>query len=218
MEIKEYLGQSDFFKGISRQSIQDLAMICIPKTLEKREILFLEGQEGNSIFLLMSGSLQLYKTAEDGREIVIKLVQPGEIFAEVVLFEQTYYPVSAVALNPCQLQRLSTEQLQCLLVKESFRQDFIGMLMRKQRYLANRILELSAYDVEERFFGFLKSQFGEKEIYTIDLSKKDIAAAIGTIPETFSRLLLRLKESGELTWDGEKLTLKSGFWQERETV
>jgi CRP/FNR family transcriptional regulator len=160
----------------------------------------------------------LYKSAEDGREIVIKLIQPGEIFAEVILFEEEYYPVSAVALSPCRLLRLPKVQIQCLLAKESFRHDFIAMLMRKQRYLAHRILELSAHDVEERFFGFLRDQYGEQKEYRITLSKKDIAAAIGTIPETFSRLLLKLKENGELTWKKDVVTLRPGFWKDWDAL
>lgn len=217
MEIVKLLSEASFFQGISNSSIKDLAAICIPKSLSRGEILFLEGQEGHSFFLLASGSVQLYKTAADGREIVIKLIQPGEIFAEVVLFEEKCYPVSAISLSGSQVLRLSRVQIQCLLARESFRNDFISMLMNKQRYLANRILELSVHDVEERFFSFLRRQYGEQEEYRITLSKKDIAGAIGTIPETFSRLLLRLKKAGEINWAGGVLKLRPGFWEDRKT-
>ncbi|MBA7578249.1 hypothetical protein ES708_20111 [subsurface metagenome] len=87
------------------------------------------------------------------------------------------------------------------------------MLMRKQRYLADRILFLTGHDVEERFFYFLEEQYGRKGEYRILMSKKDIAAAIGTIPETFSRLLLRLKQEQKLRWEGENLYLAKDFWK-----
>lgn len=181
--------------------------------MDKRRLIFLEGEEGHSMYILAEGSVQLYKTAADGREIVIKTVQPGEIFGEVVLFERNEYPVSAVALQKCLLLRLSKQQIDCLLVSDGFRRDFIGMLMRKQRYLTDRILYLTGHDVEERFFFFLAQQFGRRREYDISLSKKDMAAAIGTIPETFSRLLLRLKEEGKIRWEGKALTLAEGFWK-----
>jgi CRP-like cAMP-binding protein len=85
--------------------------------------------------------------------------------------------------------------------------------MRKQRYLADRILYLTGHDVEERFFLFLGEQFGRRDKYRIRLSKKDIAAAIGTIPETLSRLLLRLREEEKIRWEGENLDLAEGFWE-----
>ena len=78
---------------------------------------------------------------------------------------------------------------------------------------ADRILYLTGHDVEERFFLFLQEQFGRLESYRIPLSKKDIAAAIGTIPETFSRLLLRLRNEKKIHWEGETHQLAAGFWQ-----
>jgi CRP-like cAMP-binding protein len=66
--------------------------------------------------------------------------------------------------------------------------------------------------VEERFFLFLKEQYGTRESYDIALSKKDIAAAIFTNPETFSRLLQRLRKNHVLVWEQKKLTLTKGFW------
>jgi len=209
----ELIKDSDFFSGMSERSIRSLAAICIPKRVQKRRLLFLEGEKGQSMYILAEGAVQLYKSAADGREIVIKTIRAGEIFGEVVLFEQGAYPVSAVTLEKSLLLRLPRQQIDCLLVEEGFRREFIGMLMRKQRYLADRILYLTGHDVEERFFLFLREQFGRRENYRIPLSKKDIAAAIGTIPETFSRLLLRLRKEKKIRWEGENLRLAAGFWQ-----
>jgi CRP-like cAMP-binding protein len=214
-DTRKLLKNTDFFQGISEKSLRVLAAICIPKKVQKRELIFLEGQEGRSMFILAQGAVQLYKTAIDGRQIVIKTVKAGEIFGEVVLFEETEYPVSAVALQNCLLLGLPKLQIDCLLVSDSFRRDFIAMLMRKQRYLTDRILHLTSRDVEQRFFYFLREQYGEKEEYRITLSKRDIAAAIGTIPETFSRLLLRLKQEQTIQWEGEILRLVKGFWKQR---
>lgn len=214
-DTRKLLKNTDFFQGISEKSLRVLAAICIPKKVQKRELIFLEGQEGRSMFILAQGAVQLYKTAIDGREIVIKTVKAGEIFGEVVLFEETEYPVSAVALQNCLLLGLPKLQIDCLLVSDSFRRDFIAMLMRKQRYLTDRILHLTSRDVEQRFFYFLREQYGEKEEYRITLSKRDIAAAIGTIPETFSRLLLRLKQEQTIQWEREILRLVKGFWKQR---
>ena len=53
-------------------------------------------------------------------------------------------------------------QIDCLLMEETFRCDFIAMLMRKQRYLAERILYLTAHEVEDRFFSFSESNLVRK--------------------------------------------------------
>lgn len=211
MDVYRLLQDVDFFKGIALNNVKALAEICIPKAMEKRGILFLEGQEGHSMYILSEGSVQLHKSAPDGREIVIKTVRPGEIFGEVILFEQNTYPVSAVVLKKSLVLMLPRLQIECLLANGSFQKDFIGMLIAKQRYLTERILYLTAHDVEDRFFLFLKEQFGVKEEYRISMKKKDIAAAIGTIPETFSRLILHLKQEGLITWEGKTIKLCKGF-------
>jgi CRP-like cAMP-binding protein len=133
----------------------------------------------------------------------------------VVLFETGRYPASALTLAPSVLLRLTRLQVDCLLAEGEFRADFIAMLMRKQRYMAGRILYLTTRDVEDRFFDFLAEQYGRRESYEIPLAKKQVAAAIGTIPETFSRLLLRLKAEGLGSWEGDRFSLAPGFWRRR---
>ncbi len=212
MDTKKLLRESNFFKGISEESLNSLASICIPRKYKKREILFLEGQKGNNIYLLAEGNIQLYKNSPEGKEIVIKVLWPGEIFAEVILFEEEHYPVSAVTLKESLVLAITKQHFYSLLSEESFRNDFIGILMKKQRYLANRIYYLNVHAVGERFFRFLLEQYGKRDEYNVPLNKKDIAAAIGTTPETLSRLLLRLKKEGKITWKGNLLKVKREVW------
>lgn len=196
----DFIGKSEFFSGLSPDNKKALADLCLLKRLAKNEALFQEGAKGHSLFLLAIGAVQLHKTSEIGKDVVIRVIKPGEIFAEVILFEEDLYPVSALALKDSTVIMLPKHQINCLLEKPSFRNDFIRMLMRKMRYLADQIRGLSSEDVEERFFRFLRTQFGDRREYTVSLSKKDMAAAIGTLPETFSRLLNRLKKEGKAEW------------------
>lgn len=213
MGRKEYLNRSDFFQGLSQRSLQHLASICIPRAFKKRQILFLEGHEGGYMFLLLDGHIQLYKDSEDGKEVVIKLVGPGEIFGEVVLFERDNYPVNAVALKESRVLLIPKREIHALLKEESFRNDFVSHLMKKQRYLTERILDLTLHDVEERFFRFLFDQYGTVEEIVIPLSKRDVAATIGTTQESLSRLIRRLKQKGEMVWRGKRIRLREGFWR-----
>lgn len=213
MDVLSLLEQSEFFRSISPASRRAIAAICIPRVLRKREMLFMEGDTGHSMFLMAQGAVQLFKTSSEGKEVVIKLVRAGEIFGEVVLFEQDRFPVSACALTAAQVFLLPKKQFDCLLEQEGFRRDFVAMLLAKQRYLADQIFRLSAFDVEQRFFHFLRDQYGEREEYRIDVTKRDVAAAIDALPETLSRLLLKLRDDGTVQWDGENLRVRKGFWK-----
>ena len=207
MNIKAHIDNAEYFKGISEKAKELLADICIPKNVEKKAMLFQEGDEGNAFYLVGGGRIGLYKGTEDGRDVVIKMVHRGEIFAEVILFEQNTYPVNAIALQPSLVFIVPRVQFICLLADERFRNDFIRLIMRKQRYLAERIKYLTMHDVEERFFLFLKEQYGAEREMKLNYSNKDIAAAIGTTPETYSRLIARLSKENKISMGGKTLKL-----------
>lgn len=207
------LAQATFFQGLAPQSREALAAVCHPRELHKRAELFHEGQRGSAMFLLASGSIQLHKTAPNGEEIVIKVVKPGESFAEVVLFEEDRYPVTAVALANSRVFEFLRQDIQHLLGAADFRRDFIASLMRKQRYLAEKIRQLTSHDVETRLFTFLREQYGPRDLIAVTISKKDIAAAIGVTPETLSRLIARLKRQHKIIWNGRTIRFPSGYWQ-----
>jgi CRP/FNR family transcriptional regulator len=166
--------------------------------------------------VLIEGHVQLVKSAPDGSEVVIRTVNPGEAFAEVILFEQDRYPVTAQAVTAATTLSIRRSDILALLDNPAFREDFIALLMRRMRYLADRVRYLTMYDVEDRFVRFLEEQFGHETDITLTLSRKDIASAIGTTPETLSRLLHRLRTERVLDWDGKRLKLHKDFWLARQ--
>ncbi len=213
MDKAAMLNQFGYFKDISDKSRQMLADICLFKTYEKKAILFREGEKGYAFFYNIHGHVQLHKTTPDGKEVVIKVIKPGEMFGEVILFESSIYPVTAVALNRTQVFMLPKYQFNCLLERPDFRNDFIAVLMHKQRYLADQIKYLTTHDVEDRLILFLKENYGESEKILPAISKKDMAAAIGTTPETLSRILLRLKNDNVLSWDDKYIIVNPSVWE-----
>jgi CRP-like cAMP-binding protein len=216
MDAARLLEESDLFHSVTPSTRKAIAAICIPRVYRKREILFREGEEGHSMYLLAQGTVQLFKGSPDGKEVVIKLIKPVEIFAEAVLFERPDYPVSAAAITAAEAYLMPKRQFLCLLEDAGFRNDFIAVLLAKQRYLADQIYRLSALDVEARFLHFLRDHFGEQGRYRVNLSKRDVAAAIDALPETLSRVLLKLRDEGAVTWDGDEITVREGLWRERK--
>jgi CRP/FNR family transcriptional regulator len=209
----QLIRNAKFFAGLSEAACRRLADLSRRRTIEKRDLLFMEGAEGKAVYLLTSGGIQLVKTSPDGKETVIKTVKEGELFAEVILFEKSKYPVTAVACTEAEVIELPRAGFLNLLNEEEFRNDFMAMLMQKQRYLAERIRQLTSMDVEARFIEFLRDHCGETEKITPGLSKKDIASAIGATPETFSRLLQKMETRGDFRWTGKTITVKPSFWE-----
>jgi CRP-like cAMP-binding protein len=211
-DIAAALKQAPFSQGISPQSREALAGVCRIRNLSKREFLFHEGDPGFAMFLLLEGNIQLHRDSPEGKETVIRILKPGDVFGEVVLFEREFFPVSAVALLPSEVLSIPKAEVQELLEGTAFRNDFIAMLFAKQRYLAGRVAELTAYDLEDRLRMFLVEHFGRKARFACSLSKKDVAAAIGATPESLSRLLVRLKSLDLLEWNQQEIVASEEFW------
>jgi CRP/FNR family transcriptional regulator len=210
--IIRLLDQTELFGGLSEKSKEMLAGIAIPKTVSRGQTIFSQGDTSSSIYLLGTGSVEA-SVANPNRKVVIRVVQPGEIFGEVTLFEQDRYPATTAALRKSMLFILPKKQFHSLLENSTFRNDFIVFLMAKQRYLINRLAFLQSHEVDTRFFLFLKEHYGRKNLIKPGMSKKDMAAAIGTIPETLSRLLLRLKQQKMLSWESKEIVVAEKFWK-----
>ena len=207
------LDQTELFGGLSEKSKKMLAEIALPKKFANGQTVFLDGDKAFSVYLLGSGSVELSKTADSDRKVVLRVVKPGEMFGEVVLFQQDRYPATATALRNSTLFSLPKTQVHRLLANETFRNDFIVLLMEKQRYLTKRLFFFQAHDLDERFRLFLREQFGEKRSIQPKMSKKDFASAIGATPESLSRLLFRLKQENMLSWEGKEITVSDRYWQ-----
>jgi len=212
------LARTALFQNLSDKALAAIAEITRSAECEKKQVFFYEGERGSALYVLITGSVQLYKSSSDGRRIVIKVVKPGEMFAEVVLFEQDRYPVSAVALKKSLVFKIPAADFLSLIHNENFLKDFLGALMGKLRYLTSQIQYLSSHDCEDRLFLFLYEQHGPSEEIYPSLTKKDYARAIGTTPETFSRLLLRLKKQGLLRWERKRITIPAGVWKEKMSL
>lgn len=216
MNIIPLLKNSELFSGLSDAAEKKIAGMGRIVKAPQNMMIFLEDEKGSAFYLLAEGSVRLFKSAPDGREVTVKLAAPGEIFAEVILFEKDRYPVSAITVTDSTLFAMDRASFNTLMEEPGFRAEFISVIMKKQRYLAGRILYLTALDVEERFFRFLLEHYGRKAVYDIAISKKDLASAIGTIPETLSRLIQRLTQRKIIRWEGSRLELADSFWEGQE--
>ena len=208
---EETLSKSLFFGGLSPKIISEIDKRGRTEVVNKDEIIFFEGDIGEKFYFLMEGLVKIYKSADNDREIVLRHIRPGEMFGEVILFESETYPVSATAMRESTLFSVTRSHFMELFKEEPFRKYFTGNIFRKLRYLADRVAFLNAYDIEERFFLFIDEHYGISSVINIDLTKAELADGIGTIPETISRLIARLKLKDLVSWNRNELKLNVDY-------
>ncbi|MBN1499280.1 MAG: Crp/Fnr family transcriptional regulator [Spirochaetes bacterium] len=214
MEILKKLEKSYLFQGIDVQFLSQISKNTLIRNFNPGEFVFFEGDTGKYFYIVLEGRIELYKSSSDDREIVLKTVGKEEIFAEVIIFEKNTYPATAKATVKSRLLQIDKEIIIKLLNIEEFRIQFIKTLFSKMRELAERLKFLNSMDVEERFLFFLSSNYGRQNSYKLNLSKKEVAREIGTIPETLSRMLKKLGKEG-IIWKGSSITVPENFWKNK---
>lgn len=202
------LSRISLFENLPPAQIEAVAEISENHMVKKKEQLFQGGAPGDRVYILVQGAIQLYNISREGKEVVIKVVKPGEMFGEVVLFERDTYPAYATVLKNSQLFSFKKSDFLHLLDEPAFRAAFISQIMKKMRYLTEQVHHIATLDVVDRLFLFFKEHHGDARSFNVGLSKKDIAAAIGTTQETLSRTIRKLAECGAISWEGKQVELR----------
>jgi len=206
--ITEKIKQLDFFQNIPLDMLSLLVKTSKISNFTNNELLFHEQEKGERFFFLLSGCIKLYKSSNTGKEITIKIVQPGELFAELIIFECDTYPVSAITIKNAEVLAIHRDKFRILLEDTNVRDRFIISLMQRMRYLTQRLKQVQTEDVRTRFLRFIIEKYGTSGEYQIDLSKREIAYSIGTIPETFSRMIKSLVAEEKIFWAKNVLHIK----------
>nr|WP_320048350.1 Crp/Fnr family transcriptional regulator [uncultured Desulfuromonas sp.] len=179
-------------------------------TLQRKEILFHEGDAGSEFYFLASGRIKLFRSTADGKEAVIRFIEPGEYFAEILLQLKGRYPVSALAMEPCELLAVDAKKILGHLEQHpEVAMAFIGALSQRIKYLLGMIEQLTLADIRQRFLNYLSVLQDKSPTGAIELpaAKGEIALLLGTTPETFSRLLKKLTLEKIIRVSGRTITL-----------
>jgi CRP/FNR family transcriptional regulator len=172
---------------------------------------FSQGEPAGAFFLLAEGSVKVFKRFRDGRTATVRHVRPGETFGESVLFHDAY-PSSTETMEECRLYRFGTEEfLRLCLEQPPLAVSLLGAMARLMLMLNRRVEEL-LLPVPARLARYLleladeqldeATQAGAARVVRLPTSKRELAARIGTVPETLSRTFDRFKRAQVIAMSG----------------
>lgn len=198
-----------FFGTGDAELIKVLDTVCRHRTVDKKQILFMEGQEGSTVYFLVNGSIKLYRTNDEGREAVVHFVKSGEIFAEILLQLGLKYPVTSMTLEPCELLEIDAMKLEEIIQKDpKVSMRLIGALSKRIKYFVGLIESLTVNDVKARLCNWLMNQKKkESAVVRLPVPKGELALLLGTTAETFSRVLKKLADDGYIEVQGRDIKI-----------
>ncbi|MCH7923051.1 MAG: Crp/Fnr family transcriptional regulator [Nitrospinae bacterium] len=199
------------FADLESSDLELLEAVAARRTLGRGEHLFFEDDPSVGFFALESGLIKIYKIAPDGREQVLYFIGPGQTFAIASLFGDGLYLANAEAVEPSKLWLIAkTPFLNLVRAEPELAVKLLAYLAQWMKRLLALVETLSLKNVEARLAEYILSRAhvdGRHTddgdiILTLDVEKKMIAAHLGTISETFSRSLRKLKDRGLIREDG----------------
>lgn len=198
---------SEFFGSTDPELTELLERVCKHRSVGKKQILFMEGQEGTSVYFLVKGSIKLYRTNDEGREAVVHFVKSGEIFAEILLQLGLKYPVTSMTLEECELVEIDASRLAAIIESDPrVSMRLILTLSKRIKYFVNLIESLTVNDVRARLVNWLSAQKKkESKVIKLPVPKGELALLLGTTAETFSRVLKKLTEEGYIEVNGREI-------------
>jgi CRP-like cAMP-binding protein len=204
------------FMHLDEDQLERLAGLAQPQRLGADETLFLQGDAADAFYLLSEGRLKVFKLLRDGRTATVRHVEPGQTFAEAALFQEEY-PSSTETMTECLLYRFDKERMLALLLAEP--QLAVGLLAAMAHLLGllNRRVEELLLPVPARLARYLLARADEQlepvddaevpadvpRVIQLPVSKRELAARLGTVPETLSRTFDRLKRAQVIRMSGD---------------
>ena len=210
-QIANQLSNFYMFSELQKNQIDYLVAGTRLVEVSRGSILFNRGDQAHGFYLLLEGQIKLGVVSPQGDEKIIGLIQAGESFGEAVLFLERSFPIYAQATLASKVLLITRDVIFNILDSDKtvVRRMLAGISARN-RQLVNDIESISLQNSTQRIIGFLlqiSSDSSNSERVKLPTNKLTISSMLNITPETFSRVMHRLKEAGLIQTDGKELVI-----------
>lgn len=201
------------FAQTSEQALAMIAQAAMPRRVARGSFVVLSGEPTDFVYFVLSGSLNVQVSDEDGREAILSILGPGAMFGEMGILDDEVRSASVLAVTPCVLVALTKFDFKrCL--QENFDVAFYVMrkLAQRLRSADRRIESLALLDVGGRVARLLRDisrAERDESALTRRISKQEIAKMVGASREMVSRVLKDMQARGLIdAEDGGRIVLR----------
>ncbi len=199
------------FNGLEFDKLKKINKLIKHRKYSKDELIFMEGQPAQNIHIINSGQVKIYTTSADGKEYIIRLLEEGDFFGELILFKEDTVSYSAKAITEVSSCLINKNDLENLIeVNPAISPEFLSVLSSRLKNIEDKAHSLALDDSKKKTIKLLNDLAGEagtkKEngtLIELPLTRKGLANLMGMTQETLSRKLSELEKQ-------EKIELLSG--------
>lgn len=206
----------ELFKNLTDDEMKELEAYLVTTPFKKKEDIFCEGDQPEWFYIVLSGKIKITKLSHEGKEIILEVISPTDIFGGVAVIRGFPYPANAVAMEDSQVIKISRKNLLRLVDRFPNLMYCIALqLGDRMKSSYDSLKNIALERVEARIAALLlklanKVGVKTKEGLLIDmrLTKQDVADMVGTTVETSIRTFSKFKREGLLIDSNGKFLIK----------
>ena len=211
----EVARKAPLFAALDDDAFSSLLARMQRQQLARAEVLFAEGDAGHRLFVILDGKIKLGRTSSDGRENLLAILGPGEMFGELSLFDPRPRTSTATSIVESTLIALSHDELQpWLLQHPEVAIQMLGALARRLRRTNDSLSDLVFSDVPGRVAKALldlANRFGHPSdggvLVDHGLTQEELAQLVGASRETVNKALADFASRGWLRLEAKAVVL-----------
>ena len=199
-----------FFSGMDNNDLNEIKKVVIERQFRKNTTIFSENEEAKGFYFVISGRTKIFKLSPEGKEHVLHICGPGDMFAEAAMFSGKIYPAYAATISDSSLLFIQKNGFLGLIMENpEISIKMLGALSIKLRKFTSMIEDLSLKEVSARLAKYLLdiSVHTGSKTFTLGIKKTDLALKLGTAGETLSRTLKKFKDKHIINSNGNKISL-----------
>jgi CRP/FNR family cyclic AMP-dependent transcriptional regulator len=199
------------FSGLSSAALAEIEQHGAVKSFKKNAIVINQDDETYSLYVILSGSVKVYISGEDGREAVLNHQSAGDYFGDLALIDKQPRVASVMTTEASRFMIISREDfLLCLSKNPEIAINLIKPMTSRMRMLAKNVSSLALLDVYGRVARVLLEQAESQEdgeMITEKITQQEIADMVGASRAMVSRILKDLKAGGYISVDKKRISI-----------
>lgn len=208
------LRSSQLFAGLRADDLEAVVNLVTVHSLAKGEYLFHEGEPAAGFYLVQKGAINVHRVNAAGKEQVIHVFRAGETFAEAALATARGYPADARAVEASQVLLIQKNGFVDLLKRQpEIALRLLASMSAHLRVVVGQLEDLTLKDVETRLANWLIKRCPAETMGPVSIelrgTKRTLAAELGTVSETLSRTLAKLRDQQLLEVKGNTFVVPS---------
>jgi CRP/FNR family transcriptional regulator, cyclic AMP receptor protein len=209
------LGSIPVFEELSRRDLEQVAAVAVPRRFESGEVVFREGDDSDTCYVVRAGHARALREHQDGRQITLATFGPGDIFGELAMFDDERRSATVEATDELEALAILGPDMRALMARHAeIAVKLVISLGRRLRAANERLARQSFQTVQSRVAAVLgqlvdqaRAEGAGQHDVLVTTTQADLAKLAGSSRESASRFLAVLERAGVISQGRGRLTV-----------